>query len=153
MKKLSCLLFLLLLLTTAVTEAHRNSLVDNPNYIFMWKEDKVSTYLQKSSLVVQKYDPPKYNIKITVITADRKNRITDTQTVTFYYSYDRRRMYRYVDGKWEYLSSTNKDVEASKWRDIGEITFCLANNRHFYGKDGGYSDEFYERIPRTKNKR
>ena len=112
-------------------------------YVLAWMDKDSKTYIKRDAVKVDKYEPPKYNVSAEVVQTDGKNRIKSTAKEYYFYAYDTRKMYCTTDGGFNYLPPDDKTAEIEKQRAIGEMIFCLANNRHFYGKDAGYKDEFY----------
>ena len=146
-KFLTLLIFMLMfacILPSALAKekAPRISEFDH-EYVLTWEDQDGFLYVKRSTVKVNKYEPPTYNVSADIVTTDKKKRIIGTTTEYFYYVYDKRKMYHSDDGSWVYLASDDKSPFIAKWRALGEMVFCLANNRHFYGKNAGYKDEFY----------
>lgn len=126
-------------------------------------------YVERSSLVVQSYNPPNYIIAVNVIYAH--SAIDDVQDfynggegvavgITIYrfsYDWDSRKMY--VDNgsqEWEYLNPWGCWAETGIRMPAGEMAFALAYGLKFYGEfrkesyDGTmyhpFGNNFYEPI-------
>ena len=119
--------------------------LDNPKkYVLAWEQGSSFAYLKRDSVTVDRYDPPNYEVTVSVIYRNRKHRSYDPISETFCYDYAARKMYCRRDGELLYLPSDSKEEGIPELRSVGEMTFYLANNRTFYGKDGGYKKDFYK---------
>ena len=132
----------------------------------------VAWYVDRTSLVVQKYEPPQYIIAVNVVTADSavgderdfysggKGRIKEVRTMRFFYNWDLRKMYVGKGGAddWRFIPPTGSWAETGISMPAGEIAFALAYNMRFYGSMPFYdkflkrevmvfNDDFYARIP------
>lgn len=109
-------------------------------------------YVDRSSLNVQKYEPPQYIIAVNVVRVDNADRrsteIKNVHTYRFFYNSDLGQMY--VDfnnnDNWRYLNPQGSWAETGISMPAGEIAFVLAYNYKFYGDRAYYSDDFYNRI-------
>ena len=131
----------------------------------------VAWYVDRNSLVVQKYDPPQYIIAVNVVTASSayndendfynggRGKITKVATMRFFYNWDLREMYIDTTGKdgWRYLNPNGSWAETGVSMPAGEIAFYLAYKMRFYGSKSFYNsflkkyispygDEFYSKI-------
>ena len=119
---------------------------EDPEFVEACSDDEGFAYVRRDSVVLGEYEPPMYTAKGTVVYLDRKKRYLRTVEESFSYDYGARKMYITTDGDETYISPVDKDPEASRIRAVGEVIFTLANNREFYGKNGGFKNEFYENI-------
>jgi hypothetical protein len=129
-------------------------------------------YVDRSSLVVQEYEPPQYIIAVDVVTARSavgneddfysggSGMVTDVRTMRFLYDWDACAMYAWNDAEmdWYYLPPTGSWAETGISMPAGEIAFALAYRMKFYGRRSQYyeyldrsvaiyEDAFYARIP------
>lgn len=119
------------------------------NFILCDGHMGVAWYVDRSSLVVEKYDPPQYIIDVNVCTvqdADRGNTaISYVRTRRYFYNWDLRKMYADKDGTsdWYYLDPHGNWASTGVVMPAGEIAFALAYNLKFYGV---FDSNFYNRI-------
>lgn len=119
------------------------------NYILCDAYKETAWYLDRSSLNVQKYDPPQYIIAVNVVTVPDADRggtdINGVRTFRFFYNYELKRMY--VDlsltDAWRYLDPNGDWATTDISLPVGELSFALAYNMKFYDS---YDDSFYGRI-------
>ena len=129
-------------------------------------------YVDRTSLVVQKYEPPQYIIAVNVLTARSaigneddfysggRGTVTDVRTMRFFYNWDLRQMYVAKEGAddWRLLPPQGSWAETGISMPAGEIAFYLAYHTKFYGSKPFYNsflkrsttvynDDFYTRIP------
>ena len=129
-------------------------------------------YVDRTSLVVQKYEPPQYIIAVNVVTAvsaigderdfyaGGRGTITNVRTMRFFYNWDLRQMYvgPVENDNWRFIPPTGSWAENGVSMPAGEIAFYLAYHMKFYGSKpfynaflkrdvAVYNDEFYARIP------
>ncbi|WP_298677788.1 hypothetical protein [uncultured Megasphaera sp.] len=152
MKKILLLLSLvctLLLAGTAMAyDPYPNHLGGDDNYILVDGHMGVAWYLDRSSLYVEKYEPPQYIIAVNVCQvngADRGNTaISRVLTERFFYNWDLRQMYVDRDGSsnWRYLDSNGSWAATGIVMPAGEMAFYLAYDMRFYGC---FDSEFYQR--------
>lgn len=119
---------------------------NNPNYIYYGGAGTgTAFFMDKSSLVVNKYEPPIYIIAFISIdysTGLLKGRVSESvrsKTMWFKYDYDLRRMYSgrpNTDGtfSWEYINPKDVNINSAINAMVtgGEIAFYLAYNMSFY---------------------
>ncbi|WP_282927851.1 hypothetical protein [Megamonas funiformis] len=109
-------------------------------------------YVDRSSLNVQKYEPPQYIIAVNVVRVDNADRrsteIKNVHTYRFFYNSDLGQMYADFNNNdnWRYLNPQGSWAETGISMPAGEIAFALAYNYKFYGDRAYYSDDFYNRI-------
>lgn len=100
-------------------------------------------YLDKSSLVVQEYNPPIYRIAVNVLTVPNADRGNSTRfsvrTATYMYNWDERRMYRVNDDSMRYIPPVGSNAEAGH-EFSGEMAFYIAYHMKFYGGRKWYSE-------------
>lgn len=122
----------------------------NHNFILCDGHMGSAWYVDKSSLTVQKYEPPQYIIAVNVVRVDQADEgntaIADVKTCRFFYNYDLRKMYFDRDGNsnWYYLKPQGSWAENGIRMPAGEIAFALAYNLKFYGGRTWY-DQFLHR--------
>lgn len=162
------ILFLLAGTVFANYPAHLNG---NSNFILVDGHMGRAWYVDKSSLVVQKYEPPIYIIAVNVITAESAygnerdfyeyggaGKIIGVKTYRFFYNWDKTAMYLDTTGHdgWRYLKPLGCWAETGISMPAGEMAFYLAYNMKFYGAyrwrsgDSGnyidvYTNDFYAR--------
>ena len=134
---------------STVSADYPKFLGDDPNYILCDGQMGVGWYVDRSSLNVEKYDPPQYIISVDVVTvndADRGNTdIRESKTFRFFYNSDLGQMYIDQDGNdnWRYLDPNGSRAATGVSMPAGEIAFALAYRMKFYGI---YGDSFYAGI-------
>ena len=115
----------------------------------------VAWYVDRTSLVVKKYEPPQYIIAVNVITAKSaigdendfysggRGEITQVRTMRFFYNWDLRQMYAGKVGAddWRFIPPTGSWAERGISMPAGEIAFYLAYRMRFYG-----SKRFYDAV-------
>ena len=109
------------------------------NYILCGAHMGYACYIDKSSLVVEEYNPPTYRLAINVIgveDADRGNTTPSNKVITshFLYNYDTKKMYTLWpnDNKWHYIAPVGSMAETGHYF-TGEMAFYLAYKMKFYG--------------------
>ena len=139
---------------------------DDTNFPMVWGHDGWATFIDKSSLVVQRYDPPYYIIAINVFYVDDGGygTIHKYDTLRFFYNYDTTKMY--IDrtggsGDWKYIRpNASVSEEQHDGKNVGEAAFYLAYRLRFYGAyrwkntlilsedlyQQVFPDEFYRKI-------
>ena len=129
-------------------DPYPNHLGGDDNYILVDGHMGVAWYLDRSSLYVEKYEPPQYIIAVNVCQvngADRGNTaISRVLTERFFYNWDLRQMYVDRDGSsnWRYLDPNGSWVATGIVMPAGEMAFYLAYDMRFYGC---FDSEFYQR--------
>lgn len=151
MKKIVLLLLSLCLFLMAGTASAYNNpyprfLNGDPNFIRIDGHMGTAWYLDRSSLYVEKYEPPQYIIDVNVCTvnnADRGNTdIANVSTYRFFYNWDLKQMYsgRSDDSYWRYLKPQGSWAETGITMPAGEMAFYLAYRMKFYGSIRYYSE-------------
>ena len=155
-----CLLF-----SNIVYATYTDYLNGDKNLILSGGHMGVAWYLDKSSLVVQEYNPPIYRIAVNVLTvynADKGNTSIDKVT-TRYFKYDlnTKKMYSLYDNTWHSIAPVGC-MAATGHEFSGEMAFYIAYNMKFYGGkkwlnplSGSYdspnfSDSLYKRVDNAK---
>lgn len=119
---------------------------------FILCDGRSAWYVDRSSLNVQKYEPPQYIIAVNVVRVDNADRrsteIKNVHTYRFFYNSDLGQMYADFNNNdnWRYLNPQGSWAETGISMPAGEIAFALAYNYKFYGDRAYYSDDFYNRI-------
>ena len=148
MKKI-CSVFILagiMMFSTTCFASIADDLENNPNYIYYGGAGTgISFFLDKTSINVNKYEPPVYIIAFINMSysagfpkGGRPESVTPI-TVWYKYNYDSRKMYlgrQQVDGtfSWEYINpqEVNTNSAINSMVTGGELAFYLAYNRSFY---------------------
>mgnify|MGYP000925608130 CR=1 FL=1 len=163
MKKLVVLVFSVVVLALCASASANYPTYLNGNRDFILCDGHMGTawYVDRTSLTVQKYEPPQYIIAVNVITAN--SAVGDERD--FYNGgsgtiRDVRQMY--VEGNvandWRLLPPTGSWAETGISMPAGEIAFYLAYHMKFYGSRkfynrflnknvDVYTDDFYAKIP------
>ena len=162
----------MLVLPAAVSANYPMYLNGDRNFIRCDGHMGTAWYVDRTSLVVQKYEPPQYIIAVNVLTARSaigneddfysggSGTVTDVCTMRFLYDWDACAMYAWSDAEmdWYYLPPGGSWAETGITMPAGEIAFYLAYRMKFYGRRPQYNeylkrnvsifeDTFYERIP------
>lgn len=125
----------------------------DPNFIFLTAIPQSGTafYADRSSLEVEKYEPPQYIVAINVCTVPKADRgYTDIAKVTthrYFYNWNLREMYIDRDGNsdWQYIAPNSPRSQSMVSKPCGEMAFYLAYGMKFYGSSAGYRGDFYQR--------
>lgn len=173
-KKLSLLVTLMvtvfLLSSTAYAYDWCKHYKGDPNYPMVTGHTQVATFIDKSSISVQRYDPPYYVVAICVFYAPDGGygQMYGYHVERFFYNNDTTKMYvdvtndellRDLDKSgWWYLCPLYESGTINyQFMTEGEAAFYTAYHMKFYGRyrwksryDGSYrtglGDEFYRRI-------
>jgi len=162
---------LLLSITTIAYADYPTYLNGDRNLILCDGHMGTAWYVDRTSLVVQKYAPPQYIIAVNIVTASSaynndadfynggKGKIQNVKTVRFFYNWDLREMYFDTTGHdgWKYLAPHGSWAESGINMPAGEIAFYLAYKMKFYGSKPFYDsflgkssyiyrDSFYYKI-------
>ena len=138
MKKILLLVSFLctLLFAGTVMASYPDYLGGNRNLLLCGGHMGIGWYVDKTSLVVQEYNPPVYQIAVNVLSvpnADRGNTSFDTHTVYWRYHWDTRKMYRLDEnGTWQYVPPVGSMAQTGH-EFSGEMAFYLAYHMKFYG--------------------
>ena len=174
MKRMAVMLIGLFVLALPVVTSANYATYLNGDRNFILCDGHMGTawYVDSSSLVVQRYEPPQYVIAVNVVTARSavgdeddfysggRGVMTDVRTMRFLYDWDACAMYAWNDAEmdWYYLPPGGSWAETGIVMPAGEIAFYLAYHMKFYGSKpfynaflkrdvAVYNDEFYARIP------
>lgn len=150
MKKLFSMFIMLriMMFSTTCFASLYEDLKNNPNYIYYGGGGTgISFFMDKSSLIVNKYEPPIYIIAFISMNYSAgftKSGVPETvhpKVVWYKYNYNLRRMYLgkpNIDGtfSWEYIDTKNTNIDSALNSIIagGEIAFYIAYNMSFYNK-------------------
>ena len=119
----------------------------DPNFILVDGHMSSAWYIDRSSLVVQKYAPPQYIIAVNVITVnnyERGNRsISKVTTMRFLYNWSTKDMFidRNLNNNWRHLRPNGPWSDTGIVRPAGEMAFYLAYNLKFHGN---FASNFYK---------
>ena len=106
---------------------------DDNNYALCDGHMGTAWYVDKSSLIVEKYEPPQYILSIKVVKvneADRGNtNIADVKTFRFSYSYNLKKMFvdRDNQSNWRYLDPWGCWADTGVSMPAGEMAFYLSD--------------------------
>ncbi|WP_027396247.1 hypothetical protein [Anaerovibrio lipolyticus] len=161
MKKIVLMILSLLLLSFAAMASanYPTYLNGNRNLILCDGHMGSAWYVDRTTLNVEKYNPPQYIISVNIITASSaynnvndfynggEGKITGVRQARFFYNWDLREMYFDTTGKdgWRFLPPSGSWAETSVFMPAGETAFYLAYKMKFYGRKV-FNDEFYEKI-------
>lgn len=166
MKKVFLLLLslcLFLIVGTANANMYQHFLDGDTNYVMVDGHTGEAWYLDRSSLYVEKYDPPQYIIVANICYVPKaingSTTITKVTTHRFFYNWDMRKMYWDKGGNsnWVYLDPQGDWAHTGIVMPAGEMAFYLAYRMKFYGSllfynsydkkyFPRYSDRFYEGV-------
>lgn len=147
-KLVSMVVGLLILATSSLALANNLTYLNGDrNFIMVDMHMGSIWYVDRSSLVVQQYEPPQYTIAVNVVEArsaigDERDflnggegAIVSVKTKRFFYNWDLRRMYvdRNGNSDWRYLDPNGCWAATGISMPAGEIAFALAYNLKFYG--------------------
>ena len=151
MKKLlllMTLIFSIFLSNSAIAGGiYDDHLNGDPNFILVDGHMSSAWYIDRSSLVVQKYAPPQYIIAVNVITVnnyERGNRsISKVTTMRFLYNWNTKDMFidRDLNNNWRHLRPNGPWSDTGIVRPAGEMAFYLAYNLKFHGN---FTSDFYK---------
>lgn len=106
------------------------------NYVICGGHMGYGCYIDRSSLVVQKYEPPIYIIAVRLITvadADRGNTAIEHENIArFMYNWETRKMYQLHGDSWHYIKPVGSMAETGHYF-AGELAFYMAYHMKFYG--------------------
>ena len=134
--------------SSSASSIYADYLNGDPNFILVDGHMSTAWYVDRTSLVVQQYAPPKYIIAVNVITVnnyERGNRtISKVTTMRFLYNWQTKNMFidRALNNNWRYLRANGPWSETGIVMPAGEMAFYLAYNMKFYGN---YTSNFYQR--------
>lgn len=139
-------LTLIILSSASISQAsnYPKHLNGDPNWVLVNAHQGVAWYMDKSSVAVQKYAPPDYQIAVNVMRVSfttngfdlnllNSPQIYETETHYYYYNWDSKRMYKLgSDNKWHYMTPVGDYASTSSVVE-GELTFYTAYRMKFYG--------------------
>lgn len=150
MKKLFSIFIVLgiLMFSTTCFASLYEDLKNDPNYIYYGGAGTgISFFLDKTSINVNKYEPPIYIIAFINMSYSAgfpkggTPESVSPKTVWYKYNYDSRKMYlgrQNVDGilSWEYIDPQEVNLNSTLNSVVtgGELAFYLAYNMSFYDK-------------------
>ena len=164
MKKILLLLFSLCLFLTASPASANPFLNDDPNYVWVDVNQGKCWYIDRSSLYVEKYEPPQYIIVTNVCTVPRasygETTITNVFPMRFFYNWKENKMYvdkKFGTSDWMYLQPLGPAYINRLNMPAGEMAFYLAYHKKFYGRYkyssatyrypiSLFTDEFYDGV-------
>ena len=135
----------MMVVSHTVFASYPKYLGENKNYIICAGHHGIGYYIDRSSLDVEKYNPPHYIIAVKVAIvedADKgKTQIQSFQNYRFYYNWNDKTMWYGLGKDWTYISREGTWAEIGVPLPTGELAFSLAYNMKFYG----LYDELYAR--------
>lgn len=150
MKKLFSIFIMLgiMMISTTCFASLYEDLKNDPNYIYYGGAGTgISFFLDKTSINVNKYEPPIYIIAFINMSYSAgfpkggTPESVSPKTVWYKYNYDSRKMYlgrQNVDGilSWEYIDPQEVNLNSTLNSVVtgGELAFYLAYNMSFYDK-------------------
>lgn len=165
-KHIVCLVMMsaLLLCSTAISEAKQypDYLNGDKNFILVNAKQGIAWYMDKSSVAVQKYAPPDYQIAVNVVTVyfssngfdlDLINSpiVDKIETHYYYYNWESKKMYMLdsTGNKWRYMPPVG-DYASTSHVVEGELAFYAAYHMKFYGGRQWLDDatnRYYTAVP------
>ncbi|WP_110955427.1 hypothetical protein [Anaerosinus massiliensis] len=123
-RKSNCLIRLVLVIVMlgVASICLANEYDDNPNYQFLYTAYQGKNYLELSSILVNEYNPPKYQLTGTTIHVSGDTGSVTQKEVVFRYNYDQQKAYSYDGYMHEWL-----EVKRSKNNMVNERGVILAN--------------------------
>ena len=112
---------------------------NDKRFPMVWRNRGVATYIDKSSLIVQKYAPPQYVIAITAFEAGDAGygKVSNYRVERYFYNFERTEMYRDKHpgkNEWEFVSPNGSiQQEGYSAKCIGEAIYYLCYRLKFYG--------------------
>ncbi len=128
----------LFLCGTASAFGYPDYLDGDRNFLLCGGHMDVGWYVDKSSLVVQQYNPPVYRLAVNVLVVDNANDGNTTprrvETEEFIYNWDERKMYKWSDAQsaWLYVPPVGSMADTGH-HFAGEMAFYIAYHMKFYG--------------------
>ena len=167
-KMMTLLLALAMMVTASIASASAEHgdcpehLAGDSNFPIVYALWHDGWYVDKSSLNVQRYDPPYYVIAVNVVTvpdaAGGNQSMNNVKTFRFFYNIDQKGMYidqHTGNDDWALLDVEDPAERAGLPMAIGEAAFYQAYHMKFYGsktfldaktqkQKPVYDDDFYE---------
>ena len=131
--------------STVRAEGYPDYLWGNKNFILCGAHMGDACYVDKSSLVVEEYNPPVYKLAVKVVNvpdADRGNVTpSSTHVCHIFYDWNERKMYELGhDGKWRYIHPVGPMAKTGHYF-VGEMAFYIAYKMKFYGGREWYDED------------
>lgn len=110
-------------------------------------------YLDKSSMYVEKNEPPQHIIAVNICMVPDvykgSTTIAKVKTERFFYNTDLKQMYYDKGGNydWKLINPAGPIAETSVVMPAGEMAFYLTYHKKFYGKYSHYSSLYGRYIP------
>ena len=131
-----CIVCLLVAHVVYASNLYSPYLNGDRNFILAGAHMGYAWYVDKSSLVVQNYNPPEYQIAVNVVTVpdtDQGNiEISDVTTHEFYYQWEQRKMYSWRRNAWRYIPPVGTMADTGQ-EFSGEMAFYMVYHMKFYG--------------------
>ena len=149
MKNLVSLVMVIAIVLVGATTAfadYPNYLGGNKNYILWNGRQGYGMYIDRNSLNVEMYNPPRYIIAIDWVGVPNayggSTAIDSRQRERFSYDWNNKRIYRvFGTGELRYIDPNSSQAEGSYYADAAEIAFYLAYRMKFLGT---YPESFYD---------
>lgn len=113
----------------------------------------IGVYLDRSSIRVEKNEPPQHIIAVNVYLVPDvfkgSTKVTNVLMRRFFYNTDLREMYCDRDGNsnWQYIDPEGSMATTSVIMPAGEMAFYLVYHEKFYGSGSHYGHVYGRNIP------
>ena len=143
MKKcITLVLLMMVILSSCVLCFAADPYQNNSNYIYVGDEKNLRLYVNKSSVTVEKYAPPIYEISCKLPIYNKYGNIARLNNMVerLRFNFDTKEIWAYndVSGVWYAVQGANANTMSDHNKKIFNIVFKLAYNRDFFG---GIADE------------
>jgi len=149
---LTMVAFFLLMCQSAFAANPYPPTLDNGNLVFVDGQMGYGFYAVRSSVNVQNYNPPQYQIAINTISVNVDNgERGKVRTHYFKYNWDSKTVYYYSEQKdawimWDVNRSYGHAEGAPMIPNLAEVAFVSAYNMRFYGDKQGYAYGSWQRV-------
>ncbi len=130
-----CFLFFLLffLIPPRLAAAANDPYVDNPGYLYLYTAYDGENYLDRSSVTVDEYRPPLYQLEgdFLYVPHDEDAAIT-RHHVTFKYNYTQQQDSYYENGLWTDVNALSRKIFDKHKRTLANLLFYAAYDIDFY---------------------
>lgn len=111
-----------------------NEYDDNPDYQFLYTAYQGKNYLQLSSVLVNEYNPPKYQLTGTTVHVSGDNGSVTQGQVVFRYNYDQQKAYSYdrYRHQWLEVNRGKNDMVSERGVILVNALFHAAYGMEFY---------------------
>jgi len=139
------MLLLTFICSTAFAFEYPTYLSGDRNFIICGGHMGLACYVKKSSVVVQNYAPPNFEIYVETVIADFNDskgwpvapnvyKLSEITPMVFRYNSDTTRMTRYnsKNKTWDYIMPAGAMAQTGHWYP-GEMAYYIAFHQKFYG--------------------